>query len=209
MLSKIKNGILESSLGYSLWSKPLNGPKIDAIHEMLQFAEKHNTSILDIGCGPGSNSANFTEWDYLGIDLNPAYIKTAQASYPNCKFMVADAGKLQLDGTKYEVILINSLMHHLTDEECIALLKSCSGCMTDDSILIAQEPLIPPAGKVVDNFFMKLDRGDHFRDLENWQMLFTQAGFEFVKEKIYPLKLVNKITAWTMYSMLLRQSRSN
>lgn len=208
MLSKIKNGILESSIGYSLWSKPLNGPKIDAIFEMLDFAKQKDTTILDIGCGPGSNSAYFTNWDYLGIDLNPAYIKTAQSKFPDSKFMVADAANLQLGDIKYDVILINSLMHHLTDEECISLLESCRNCMGNDSVLIAQEPLIPSNGKIIDNLFMKMDRGDHFRQLESWRTLFDKAGFEFAKEKTYPLKLANLVTAWTMYSMLLRPNRS-
>src|SRR4051794_35758133 len=81
----LKEKILESSLGYALWSAPVNRPKIDAIRQMLQKCGKGK--VLDVGCGPGTNAEIFADWDYVGIDLNASYIENARSKFPAMRFV--------------------------------------------------------------------------------------------------------------------------
>ena len=50
--------------------------------------------ILDLGCGPATNTYLYCPGDYLGIDISDRYIKSAQRQFPNHKFMCCDLTKL-------------------------------------------------------------------------------------------------------------------
>src|SRR6476661_2658092 len=156
----LKEKILESSLGYKLWSAPVNRPKVEAIGRMLSKCGKGK--VLDVGCGPGTNAEIFEGWDYVGVDLNAQYIADAQRKYPNKRFVHGDATALGLAGEKFPVILINSLMHHLNDSECSQLLTGIKPIMAADGSVIVQEPLTPASDQRLMRFLMNQDRGDHF-----------------------------------------------
>ena len=38
-------------------------------------------TVLDVGCGPGTNAPHFAHADYLGVDINPSYVATAARRY--------------------------------------------------------------------------------------------------------------------------------
>lgn len=202
----MKNWILESPVGYAIWSEPFNRPKIDAIGRMLQKSGKDKASILDVGCGPATNADCFTGWKYLGVDLNPDYIKVAASRFPHLRFAVADAAKLNIDAEKFDVVLINSLMHHLNDAECADLLRGIKPALTENSVIIAQEPITPGKKKRIMRFLMKQDRGDYFRPLEEWKKVFRTNGYQIVAEEFYPLKLAHLVVGWQMYSVLLKSN---
>lgn len=205
-MKNLKNLILESPVGYAIWSEPFNRPKIDAIGRMLRRSGKDKASILDIGCGPATNADCFTGWKYLGVDLNPEYIKVAASKFPHLNFAVADAAKLDLDGEKFDVVLINSLMHHLNDAECDDLLRGIKPALNENSVIIVQEPITPGKRKRIMRFLMKQDRGDYFRPLEEWKKVFQANGYQIMAEEFYPLKLARLIVGWQMYSALLKNN---
>jgi SAM-dependent methyltransferase len=199
----LKEKILESSIGYALWSAPINRSKVTAIREMLARCEAEK-KILDVGCGPGTNAAMFSGWDYVGIDLNPGYIETAKTKFPGKRFFCGDATSLDLKGEKFPVILINSLMHHLDNEECTQLLDGVRSILAGNGAIIVQEPLTPAKDQQLMRFLMKQDRGDYFRPLEEWRNIFRQSGFSIVVDDFYKMKLAGLVTGWQMYSVLLK-----
>ncbi len=204
ILEEAKNRILESSIGYSLWSAPLNRRKVEAVKQMLSAAGKESGAVLDIGCGPGSNTALFAGWNYLGVDLNSKYIDDARARFVDAEFKVGNATDPPVGDRRFDVVLVNSLMHHLNDEQCSVMLRQISRICNPDGVVIVQEPLIPEPGEKLKHFFMLQDRGEYFRSLAAWQQLFIDAGFSIASESFYTLKLANLVTAWKMYSILLR-----
>ncbi|MBK9152675.1 MAG: class I SAM-dependent methyltransferase [Chloracidobacterium sp.] len=201
----LKEKILESSLGYALWSAPINNSKEAAIKSMLAKCPGVNR-ILDVGCGPGTNAHFFSGWDYVGIDLNQRYIEDAKKKHPDKRFFSADATGLDLDGERFPLILINSLMHHLSDEECAKLLEGIRPILTEGGRVIVQEPLIPSDDERLMRFLMKQDRGDYFRTRLAWDEIFAAGGFAVAAEEFYTLKLVGLISGWHMYSVLLTVS---
>ncbi len=68
---------------------------------------KPNYSILDYGCGLGDfikylDSNKIEVSKYLGVDINPDYIKSAKEIYPNNKFKVIE--KLNDIDSSYDII---------------------------------------------------------------------------------------------------------
>ena len=64
--------LLERPGVYLAWQRPFVASKLAPVW-------RHNDRstirrVLDVGCGPGTNSAEFAGLDYLGVDLNPSYI---------------------------------------------------------------------------------------------------------------------------------------
>lgn len=202
-MKTLKEFILESPIGYALWSTPFNKPKIVAIKRVLEKNQKLSGSVLDVGCGPGSNAPVFDEgYDYLGVDFNPKYIESASRIFPKMTFLVGDATKLELNGKKFDIILINSLMHHLDNQGCHKLMTDLKPLLKDSGIITIQEPLIPQKNQRFMTLMMNLDRGDYFRHLADWQNIFNSADYKIVDETFYTMKLLG-ITGWSMYSALL------
>lgn len=203
----LKDRILESPLGYELWSGPLNRPKVAAIRRLMERAGKSHGSFLDVGCGPGSNSQYFgSDGGYLGIDINPAYIQQAQRKFPALKFAVGDAASLDLGERKFDVVLLNSLVHHLDDEQARALMSGLHHLVSPGSIVVVQEPLIPLPQEWFMRMLMQSDRGKHFRHLGQWQKLFMDSGYALAQEEFYRIPLFG-LDGWKMYSVMLRVAR--
>ena len=203
MGKSVKEIILESPMGYRLWSEPFNKPKIAAIDKMLAAVSLNESRILDVGCGPGTNAPYFAGCDYLGVDLNPQYIESARSKFPDLRFSTEDATELSVSNEKFDVVLINSLMHHLDDEGCRALLGSLHSLVSENGFLIVQEPLVPENGQFLKTFFMNQDRGDFFRPLVDWQELFRSSGYEISADDHYEMKLGGVLAGWDMYSAKL------
>jgi ubiquinone/menaquinone biosynthesis C-methylase UbiE len=90
---------------------------------------------LDIGCGPGQIpkklSALLPEWKFFGIDRSLAMIRRAgetrdlRAASPASRevpltagsfyFLAGDAGSLPFRDSSFDLVLCNSMLHHIAD----------------------------------------------------------------------------------------------
>src|SRR5260370_16331449 len=80
--------LLEKTAVYSLWQAPFVAAKLAPMlaHNDIGSARR----VLDGGCGPATNTHLFAHADYLGIYVNPDYIKHARPK-PNRPFFVPHA----------------------------------------------------------------------------------------------------------------------
>ena len=73
---------------------------------------------LDIGCGPGHWTAFLAQRgvDIRGVDLTPAFIEHARATYPDVRFATASVEALDAsDASLGGVLAWYSLIHHTPD----------------------------------------------------------------------------------------------
>ncbi len=78
--------------------------------------------VLDVACGPGAFSDLFPAHSYTGIDLNPKYIDFAKKNYKG-DFTVQDARALSFPEAEFDAVLVYGLLHHLSDQDVIAVLE--------------------------------------------------------------------------------------
>jgi trans-aconitate methyltransferase len=136
---------------------------------------KHNDlgtikRVLDVGCGPGTNTALFSGADYLGIDINPEYIASARRRHKRT-FIVADVTQVNVtECGGFDVILINSLLHHLDSDATLRLLKHLRGLLTDTGCIHILELVLPEKPSVA-TFLARHDRGAYARSLSDWNNL--------------------------------------
>lgn len=141
----------------------------------LRRVEKaHLRSVLDVGCGPGTNAAHFARENYLGVDINPDYIASARRRFGD-HFVVGDVtDPTVLPGATFQCVLANSLLHHLDDDAVRALLSRLAHRVAPGGAIYVMDLVLPEEPSAA-RLMAKLDRGRYARSLRHWRELLTQS----------------------------------
>src|SRR5690348_4409495 len=110
-MSRGVDAIMKWPLVYRTWMATHGAQKFGPImaHNDIHKVRR----VLDVGCGPGTNAAQFAGMDYLGIDQNERYISQARRRFGE-RFAVGDVTRLDVPtDQRYDFILVNSLLHHI------------------------------------------------------------------------------------------------
>ena len=186
-------GIMENPLVYRLWQAPFVRAKFAPI-------VKHNDMdqvrrVLDVGCGPGINTAWFADKDYVGLDINEDYIETARRRFGR-EFLTADVREyVAPPDARYDFILLNSLLHHIDTDNVARILNQLHGQLTPGGHVHIIE-LVVPERPCISRWLATNDRGDYPRPLDEWRAIFSEAMEPVVFE---PFKLrACGMTLWDM-----------
>lgn len=175
--------VMENTLAYRVWQAPFAEKKLAPLYAHNDVAAARR--VLDVGCGPGTNTAHFAHADYLGIDINPAYIETAREATGR-DFVVADVTKYEVDPSqRFDLILANSLFHHIETDDTRRILAHLATLLTDDGHVHIVD-LVLPERPSISRFLALADRGEYPRPVEAWRALFASA-FEPVVFETYPV----------------------
>lgn len=190
---KLHARIMEHTLAYRAWQAPFAERKLAPLFAHNDVT--HARRVLDVGCGPGTNTHHFAGAEYLGVDFNAAYIESARRRHGRT-FIVADVTKYKVaPEQRFDLILANSLFHHIDDADTRRILAHLATLLSDDGHVHIMDLVLPPTASV-SRFLAHADRGDHPRPLEQWRALFTTA-FEQVVFEPYPLG-AGGVTLWNM-----------
>jgi len=187
------NFLLEQTVVYSLWQAPFAAEKVAPVlkHNDLRSVRR----VLDVGCGPGTNTKYFADSDYLGIDINPGYIDSARRKH-NRAFIAADVTAYEDDGAgKFDFILVNSFLHPINDADAHKVLSRLTQWLTPDGHLHIVE-LISSGDHSFARLLANWDLGKYLRRLEKWRDIF-EKHMNIVVFEPYPIKLVGS-TLWNM-----------
>ena len=150
--------------------------------------------MLDVGCGPGTNTHHFRHADYLGVDINQRYVADAKRRHGR-RFIVADITSCPDLGGRFDFILVNSFLHHIDDASSRRILAHLQPLLAADGHVHILE-LVRPAGPSLARLLARLDRGAYARPLEAWRALLAEH-FEPVVFEPYPLGALGA-TLWQM-----------
>jgi ubiquinone/menaquinone biosynthesis C-methylase UbiE len=115
-------------------------PYIDDFNEKTSAAII-GKRVLEIGCSDGHYASLYSKTAKFvtGIDLSDEGIKLANnRNIENAKFYVVDAHKLPFEDSSYDIVIVNSLLHHL---DLSLALKEIDRVLSSNGILLAREPL--------------------------------------------------------------------
>jgi SAM-dependent methyltransferase len=116
-----------------------------AITSLGSFIPENSKHILDIGCGLGWSSHEFSihfkEAKVLGIDFSPVLVDTAQKLFnnQNLEYKVFDITK-ELPSNKYDVIIMMDVYEHIPVEERHTFHESVSKILNENGRLILACP---------------------------------------------------------------------
>ena len=185
--------LLEHSLVYRAWQTPFAERKFAPLRRYNDIGAARR--VLDVGCGPGTNTAHFDRSEYLGIDFNPDYVATARDRFRR-DYVVADVTTYTVDPAKrFDFILLNSLLHHIETAGVRRILAHLATLLTEDGHIHILD-LVLPDHMSVGRLLAHWDRGHYARPLDTWRTLFTEH-FEPVVLEPYPLGMAG-VALWNM-----------
>jgi SAM-dependent methyltransferase len=164
--------LLARPLSYRLWQTPFAEEKFAPVLRHNDLARVRR--VLDVGCGPGTNTHHFAGVDYLGIDVNERYVEYARRRHRR-DFMVVDATEFTVPaGERFDFVLVNSFLHHLPDGAARRLLAHLSSVLTNEGHIHVLELELPEHPSVA-RLLARMDRGDHPRPLKAWRELLAES----------------------------------
>jgi SAM-dependent methyltransferase len=185
--------IIENAALYRLWQAPFANGKIEPIFRHNDMGKVRK--VLDVGCGPGTNTQHFMGTDYLGIDLNEHYIESARKLYKK-EFVVADALLYSTEcAQRFDFILVNSFLHHVDAPYALHLLSNLGRLLTEDGHIHALE-LVRSEQRDIAALLVRHDRGKHAQLLSDWLQIFS-AVFDTAVFEPYTLNMFG-IVLWNM-----------
>ncbi len=195
LFSRFRDRVMESPLVYRTFQAPFADAKLKPFLERVDL--RNVKRLLDVGCGPGTNARAFESVEYVGVDINPDYIATAQQRFKG-RFVVGDvADPSVLPNERFDVVFANSLMHHLPDDVTRRLLKRMGELVAPGGGVHVLDLVLPPHVSPA-WALAHLDRGRHARPLEAWRAIFT----EHLTERhfaMYPLGLPGVPLWWMVH----------
>lgn len=190
--------IMRQPLVYRLWMAPFAEKKFAPIlrHNDMRQVRR----VLDVGCGPGTNAPHFAGSNYLGIDLNPEYIRDAEGRYGNSdgrmQFLARDAATFALSPSEsFDFVLVNSFLHHIDDAIAKNILANLSRLIRGDGFIHILELILPEQVSVA-RLVARADRGNFPRRSETWRQMFEQF-FDTAVFEPYDLG-VGHVPLWKM-----------
>jgi SAM-dependent methyltransferase len=130
--------------------------------------------ILDIGCGTADILEFLPRVDYLGVDLSPEYIDSAQKRFgARGRFRCADVASVNIEpehGT-FTLALATGVLHHLADDEAHKLFALARLALQPSGRLITYDGCYVPNQSNVARWFLRRDRAKFVRTPEQYQHL--------------------------------------
>jgi SAM-dependent methyltransferase len=185
--------ILAGATAYRLWQAPFARQKFEPVlqHNDVACARR----VLDVGCGPGTNTAYFGAADYVGLDLNEAYLTYARRRYGR-RFVAADVREYTgNDDGRFDFILLNSFLHHVDDVAAEEILRRLAGLLEPDGFVHILD-LVLPLERGPARLLARNDRGAFPRAAGRWQAMF-EGVFRRVVFEPYCVTL-GGVTLWHM-----------
>lgn len=112
-----------------------------ADHLKLTLAKIESKKVLEIGCASGYDAKIYATKakEYIGVDISDVAISNCKALHiPNGTFYCVDGHKLPIDDHSIDVVIVNSLLHHL---DLVIAFNEIRRVLTSEGMLIFREPL--------------------------------------------------------------------
>jgi SAM-dependent methyltransferase len=190
----ILDKLLERPVVYTVWQKSHDRKKVQTI--LREMVVKDGESVLDVGCGPGINADLFRGKRYLGIDINKKYIDYCRRKF-GLDFRTLDICNAKIDESGFDWVLMNSFIHHISDEEAKKVLAGIKHNVKIGGQIMIIDLLPPTKANILGRIFVALDRGHFLRTLQEFHDLFSD---HFEVEKSYTIR----IWFWDMCVFILR-----
>jgi SAM-dependent methyltransferase len=190
---KSLSGIMRFTTAYRLWQAPFARAKLEPVLRHARWSSQ--SRILDVGCGPGTNSLVFQDCDYTGVDINADYIDYAKRRFYK-RFLVQDVSCWDVPADeRFDLVLMNSLLHHLDDASTTRLLQQVSTLLKPEGSVHVIDLVLPETPSLA-RWFARNDRGDFPRKLERWRELF-EAAYEPIAWEPFPIRALG-VSCWQL-----------
>jgi SAM-dependent methyltransferase len=140
---------------------------------------KEGDKILDIGCGTADILAYLPSVEYVGLDMNEAYINYAKKRFGHKGIFLATKvdGKAINEFSLYdfEIVLATGLLHHLDDDEALRLFELASSALKPGGRLITLDGCYVKGQSWLASLILSKDRGKYVRTKDKYLSLSSKV----------------------------------
>ena len=127
---------------------------------------------MDLGCGTADVLSLLPAVDYLGIDIDPHYIRWCEnhfALFNSARFLCRDVTQVDIEelGT-YDLVMAYGVLHHLTDVQAKGLLELASRALKPEGRLVTVDGCWVPKQSWIARWLLWMDRGHFVRAAEGY-----------------------------------------
>lgn len=124
------------------WSAP--HPWMDESREKFGDLVSAGMTLLDVGCGPGHDSAFWTEKGLrtLGIDVSRKTIGIAHRLYPALEFQVMDVLQLGKLDRKFDAVWMAYSLLHIAKDSARDVLRAVRSCLRTGGIFFVETSIM-------------------------------------------------------------------
>ncbi len=134
-------------------------------------------SVLDIGCGTGVILDYLpNNIDYVGFDISYKYIKYAKNKYKKqgefyCASITDNINSLS--ESSFDFVISFGVIHHLSDEDAIILIKKAKNYLKEGGVFITIDPVYVDNQSTFSKLLIDNDRGEYVRGIDGYMSLFS------------------------------------
>lgn len=168
---------------YNAFQRAIGGPALRERFIAEHLKPQEDDRVLDIGCGPGRLPAHLPPVEYLGVDVNPAYVEAARREFGDrARFEVLDVTQpnVTVPADSFDLAAVLGVAHHLDDEELVSLFELAAHALVDTGRLVMLENTYVEGQGRVAKWVIDLDRGVNIRSPEAYRAL-AERAFEEVR----------------------------
>lgn len=143
---------------------------------------------LDIGCGTADILSYLPSVQYVGMDMNQAYINSAKRRFGNSgKFLTEKVNKgaiNELSLFDFDIVLATGVLHHLNDDEARQLFELARSALKAGGRLITLDGCYVEGQSWLTRFILSRDRGKYVRTRDQYVGL-ARKSFTHIKVFIH------------------------
>ncbi len=175
----VRDRLLGTRAGYSAFRRLIRADRGMRLLVDEHIAPSSGDVIGDLGCGTGDLAGMLpADATYIGIDHNPAYISPTSLSFePGGRYFVnGDLAELaSLDLPPLDVAVAIGVLHHLTDDQVLAMLAAVVTKLAPGGRLVTVDPVFHPDQASSARIMMAMDRGRYVRHQSHYEWLVRQV----------------------------------
>ena len=150
--------------------------------------------LLDVGSGLGQMSRLSREFklEYVGLDPDAALRQEAARDFPQSVFLPRSAENLREEIRPFDVVVLNGVAHHLSDEILGETLEAARG---GRALVLCDHLRLEGKTHALAKFLQDRDQGKFVRPYED---LVSPAGFVLRSSEFFPIGPLG-LPLWTYF----------
>ena len=157
----------------------------DYIQYLISVLPK-GAMVLDLGCGPGIEAAQFAAAGLrvYGLDLSDEFIKIAQQKCPTGTFVQGDMHSLPYENSSFDLVFAQASLLHIPKEEMADVIAEITRALKPGGLLHVALKKGEGEAEVADTRYNE-ERFFSFWQMDEFQAIVAGFAYEIVKSEEY------------------------
>ena len=172
---------------YSLFTG-IVGSNARTVYVKKYIRPKEGDKILDIGCGTADILAYLPNVEYVGLDIDEAYINYAKKRFGHKGiFLATKVDRKTINEFSlhdFDIVLATGLLHHLNDYEASRLFELASSALKPGGRLITLDGCYVKGQSWLARLILSKDRGKYVRTQDEYLSL-SSAVFTNIQVSVH------------------------